>query len=146
MTGGGETGRANYGHVNRDNHKRDYLSLAEKQALIAQMPKGTEKDLRNRAVVALIGFCGLRCCEVQKALYGDLRTLGDTNVLYILGKGRDEKTEYVKISPAVYQMLQEYLALRFKGSKPKDKDYLFVSASRNHTADADDELERVGKL
>lgn len=126
--------------INRDIHKRDYLSVNQAQNLIAQMPKGTEKDLRNRAVVALMVTCGLRCCEVQKALYGDLRTLGDTNVLYILGKGRDEKTEYVKVSPSVYQMLQEYLAVRFKGSKPKDKDYLFMSVSRNHSADADDEL------
>lgn len=126
--------------INRDNHKRDYLSVAKAQALIANMPKVTEKELRNRAVVSLMVTCGLRCCEVAKALYGDLRTLGDTNVLYILGKGRTEKSEYVKVSPVVYQMLQEYLAVRFKGSKPKDKAYLFVSTSRNHTADTDDEL------
>lgn len=122
-------------------HKRDYLSVAKTQALIAAMPAQTEKDLRDRAVVGLMVTSGLRCIEISKALYGDLRTAGDDDVLYVLGKGHTEKDKFVKVAPAVMKMIREYLAVRFKDGKPKDRDYLFVSTSRNHAKfDKDDEL------
>lgn len=126
--------------IDRDKHKRDYLSVKRAQELIAAMPAATEMQLRNRAVVALMMTAGLRCCEVQKALYEDFRTAGDSEVLYIQGKGHVSKDDYVKVSPAVGKMIRDYLKVRFKGGKPKDSDYLFVSTSRNHTADKDDEL------
>ena len=126
--------------IGRD-HKRDYLSTAKARALIAAMPSQTEKELRNRAVVGLMVTTGMRCIEVSKALYGDLRTAGDDDVLYILGKGHSEKDAFVKVSPVVMKMIREYLAARYKGAKPKDRDYLFVSTSRNHAKlDKDDEL------
>ena len=126
--------------IDRDKHNRDYLSVKRAQELIATMPAETEMQLRNRAVVSLMVTSGLRCCEVQKALYGDLRTAGDSEVLYIQGKGHTSKDDYVKVAPAVSKMIRDYLKVRFNGNEPKDRDYLFVSTSRNHTADADDEL------
>ena len=127
--------------IDRDKHKRDYLSVKRAQELIATMPAETEMELRNRAIVALMVTSGLRCCEVQKALYGDLRSAGDSEVLYIQGKGHTEKDAYIKVTPNVSKMIQGYLKVRFKDSKPKDGDYLFVSTSRNHNKlDTDDEL------
>lgn len=127
--------------IDRDKHKRDYLSVKRAQELIAKMPAETEMQLRNRAVVALMITSGLRCCEVQKALYEDLRTAGDSEVLYIQGKGHTEKDSYVKVAPAVGNMIRDYLKVRFKGKEPKARDYLFVSTSRNHAKlDTDDEL------
>lgn len=126
--------------IDRDKHNRDYLSVKRAQELIATMPAETEMQLRNKAIVSLMVTSGLRCCEVQKALYGDLRTAGDSEVLYIQGKGHTSKDDYVKVAPAVGKMIRDYLKVRFKGNEPKDRDYLFVSTSRNHTADADDEL------
>lgn len=126
--------------IKRD-HKRDYLSVAKTQALIAAMPAQTEKDLRDRAIVGLMVTSGLRCIEVAKAQYGDLRTAGDDDVLYILGKGHTEKDSFVKVAPAVMQMIRDYLAARYKEGRPKERDYLFVSTSRNHAKlDKDDEL------
>ena len=125
----------------RDKHNRDYLSVKRAQELIAKMPAETEMQLRNRAIVSLMVTSGLRCCEVQKALYEDLRTAGDSEVLYIQGKGHTSKDDYVKVAPAVGNMIRDYLKVRFKGNEPKARDYLFVSTSRNHaTFDKDDEL------
>ena len=125
----------------RRDHKRDYLSVSKAKELIAAMPAQTEKDLRDRAIVGLMLTSGLRCIEVAKALYEDLRTAGDDDVLYILGKGHSEKDAFVKVVPAVMEMIREYLAARYKGGKPRDRDYLFVSTSRNHAKlDKDDEL------
>ena len=126
--------------IDRDKHKRDYLSVERAQELMAAMPATTPMQLRDRAIIALMITSGLRCCEVQKALYEDLRTAGDSDVLYIQGKGHTAKDAYVKVSPAVAQMIRDYLKARFNGAEPKGRDYLFVSTSRNHTADADDEL------
>ena len=127
--------------VNRE-HKRDYLSVARVQEMLAAMPTDSEMALRNRAVVALMVTSGLRCCEVQKAQYGDIKTAGDSAVLYIKGKGRSAKDSYVKISPSTGKMIQEYLTVRFNGKRqPRETDYLFVSTSRNHAKlDTDDEL------
>lgn len=124
---------------NRD-HKRDYLSTSQVKEMFAAMPTDTVKALRNRAVVALMVTCGLRCIEVARAQYGDLRVVGDSHVLYVQGKGHTSKDAFVKIEPTVEKFIREYLAARFGGKAVKDKDYLFVSTSRNHGADADDEL------
>ena len=127
--------------IDRDKHNRDYLSVKRAQDLITKMPAETEMQLRNKAIVSLMVTSGLRCCEVQKALYEDLRTAGDTEVLYIQGKGHTSKDDYVKVAPAVGNMIRDYLKVRFKGNEPKARDYLFVSTSRNHaTFDKDDEL------
>lgn len=137
---GGENLKAGV-KIKRDSHKRDYLSVARTQEMLSAMPANTVKDLRDRAIVALMVTAGLRCCEVSKAQWEDLRTQGDYNVLFIQGKGHTEKDEYVKVAPAVLEMILEYRNARFKGATPKAKDYLFVSTSRNHAVlDKDDEL------
>lgn len=127
--------------TNRE-HKRDYLTTAQVKEMFAAMPAVSVKDKRDRALVALMVTAGLRCCEVQRAQYGDLRVVGDSHVLWIQGKGRSEKDSYVKVSPTALQFLREYLAARFGGKAIKDSDYLFVSTSRNHIAayDANDML------
>lgn len=124
---------------NRD-HKRDYLTTLQVKEIFAAMPTDTVKELRNRAVVALMVTCGLRCLEVARAQYGDLRVVGDSHVLYVQGKGHTSKDAFVKIEPTVEKFIREYLAVRFGGKAVKDKDYLFVSTSRNRGVDSDDEL------
>lgn len=126
--------------IDRTKHNRDYLSAKRTQELIAAMPANTEMQLRDRVVVALMVTCGLRCCEVAGAQYGDKRTQGDSDVLYVQGKGHTAKDAYVKIAPQVDKMIRDYLQVRFKGNKPKAKDFLFVSTSRNRTADKDEQL------
>lgn len=126
--------------VKRDEHKRDYLSTRQVKEMLAAMPSHSVMELRNRAVVALMVTAGLRCCEVQRAQYGDMRVIGDSHVLFVQGKGRSEKSEYVKLEPHTEKAIREYLAARFNGKPIKDNDYLFTSTSRNHTADKDDEL------
>lgn len=121
-------------------HKRDYLSAAQVKAMFAAMPSDTVMAKRNRALVALMTTAGLRCCEVQRAQCGDMRMKGDSLTLEIQGKGHTSKDAYVKIEPTVEKWIREYLAARFGNKSIKNSDYLFVSTSRNHTADKDDML------
>ena len=67
--------------------------------------------------------------EVIRADVADLRALGDDTVLYIQGKGRDEKTEYIKLSAPVEAAIREYLKLR--GETTPDAP-LFASMSNNN--------------
>lgn len=71
---------------------------------------------------------GLRDTEVANANIEDIRTLGDFTVLYVLGKGRDEKSDYVKVVGQVEDAIRDYLKERGAVSKT---DPLFASLSNN---------------
>ena len=72
---------------------------------------------------------GLRTIEVARADIGDLRTLGDNSVLYVQGKGREEKTDYIKLSAPAEQAIRAYLKAR--GEKDEEAP-LFSSTSNNN--------------
>ena len=130
--------------MKRDEHKRDYLSAAQIRAMLDKMPTDTEMGLRNRAIVTLMVTSGLRCCEVSEAQCGDMRTSGDSTYLSLRGKGYTDKENTVKIEPNAEKFIREYWAMRFQGKSPKEKDFMFVSTSRNHAKlDKDDMLSTV---
>ncbi|WP_374129473.1 tyrosine-type recombinase/integrase [Candidatus Endomicrobiellum agilis] len=60
--------------------------------------------------MALSATCGLRTIELARANVEDLRNIGDMEVLYLQGKGRNEKTEYTKIGEKVSMAILEYLS------------------------------------
>ena len=105
-------------------HKRDYLSGSQIQAML----KKTQSK-RDYSMLLLITTCGLRTIEICRANVEDIRTLGDTTVLYVQGKGRSDKTEFVKLSEPVVKVIREYLSSRgqVSGNEP-----LFVSESRRN--------------
>ena len=121
-------------------HKRSDLSVEQIQEMLATMPANNEMELRNRAVVALMCTAGLRGVEVSEAQCGDMRAQGGYTYLVLRGKGHSEKALRVKVEPNTEKMIRQYWAVRFNGKYPKDKDFMFVSTSRNHTADDDDQL------
>ena len=113
--------------LNRD-HKKDYLTSRQVKAILADIDRSTPQGVRDYAILALMIGGGLRTVEVVNANIADLRTLGDDTVLYILGKGRDEKAEYVKVSAPVEAAIREYLKLRGETSP---EEPLFTSMSNN---------------
>ena len=72
---------------------------------------------------------GLRTIEVSRADIGDLRTAGENTVLYVQGKGREEKTEYIKISEPVEKAIRAYLTARGETAETAP---LFASTSNNN--------------
>ena len=64
---------------------------------------------RDYAVFSLMATCGLRTVEVSRARVEDLRQLNGQAVLFVQGKGRNEKTEFVKLSKPVEAALCSYL-------------------------------------
>ena len=108
------------------NHKKDALTSTQAKTILQGIDRDTLQGKRDYAVMALMTGCGLRCIEVARANAEDIGTAGDSTVLYVQGKGRDEKTEYVKLAQPVEAAIREYLKARGKASGP-----LFASTSNN---------------
>ena len=108
-------------------HKKDFLSQDQsKQLLNFAKGKGTLKDLRDRAIIALMLTAGLRTVEICRADIADIREINGATFLYVQGKGRSEKAESVRLAPQVYSLIQEYLKIR---GEDNDREPLFVSTS-----------------
>lgn len=111
------------------NHKKDYLTSAQVREVLANIDRSTEQGLRDYAMLFLMITGGLRTIEVSRASVGDLRTLGDNTVLYVQGKGREEKTEYIKVSGPTEKAIRDYLKVR---ENTADTEPLFASTSNNN--------------
>lgn len=109
-------------------HKKDYLTTKQVKSVLGSMGTDTLQGLRDYAIIVLMITGGLRTIEVSRANIQDLGILGDNTVLYIQGKGRDEKTEYTKISPQVEKAIRAYLKARGNAGAT---DPLFTSISNN---------------
>lgn len=109
--------------------KKDYLTSKQVGKLLGKVDCTTLKGLRDYAIIALMVTTGMRAIEVERANIEDMRTVADFVALFIQGKGRDEKTEYVKVEPPVEDAIRAYLKAR---GKTEGKDPLFASiANRN---------------
>lgn len=112
-------------------HKKDYLTSLQSKKVLAGINTNDLKGLRDYAIIALMLTTGMRTIEVTRANIEDLRTVGDYPVLFIQGKGRDEKSEYVKIAPPVETAIRSYLKAR---GEVKEGTALFTSTSNNNKA------------
>lgn len=110
------------------NHKKDYLTSRQAKEVLAGVQTDSEEGLRNYAILSLMVTGGLRTIEVSRADVGDLRTVGESTVLYIQGKGREEKNEYIKISAPVEKAIRSYLKAR---DNVEEWQPLFTSTSNN---------------
>lgn len=108
------------------NFKKDPLTIEQTKQLLKSIDRSTEEGLRNYALTYLLVATALRTIEIERANIEDIRTLGTTNVLYVQGKGKDAKDEYVVLTPSVMSAIQDYLSRR-KNTKPSDP--LFISYS-----------------
>lgn len=108
------------------NFKKDPLTLDQAKELISSINLDTPEGIRNYALIRLLISTGLRTIEIERANIEDIRTIGTTSVLYIQGKGKDTKDEYVILKHSVLKAIQDHLKTRTIKS---DKDPLFISFS-----------------
>jgi integrase/recombinase XerC len=90
-------------------HKRDCLTSMQIRDVLNTVDRSTVVGRRDYAMVLLMTTCGLRTIEVSRANREDFRTSGGNEVLYVQGKGKEERTEYVKLAPAVSKALRDYI-------------------------------------
>jgi integrase/recombinase XerC len=111
------------------NHKKDYFTSTQSKDLLDFIDTSTLKGKRDYAIIFLMITCGLRTEEVINANVKDIYLHGDNTILYILGKARTEKADYVKITGPVERAIRDYLNER---DEYAPTDPLFVSTSNNN--------------
>lgn len=110
-------------------HKKDYLTSKQVVKMLGGIDTSTERGKRDYAILSLMVTSGLRTIEVVRANVEDIRTVADYTVLFIQGKGRDERTDYVKIAEPVEDAIRSYLKER---GNCDGKDPLFTSAANRN--------------
>lgn len=111
-------------------HKKDYLTSGQARHVLELLNEDqTIKGKRNYAMLALMLTMGLRTIEVSRANIEDIRTEGDSTVLYVQGKGHIEKDAIVRMPQHVEQAIRAYLQARdvSDGAAP-----LFASTSHQN--------------
>lgn len=93
-------------------HKRDALTDAEVLRVLAQPDRDTPTGKRDRAMLHLMAYCGLRGVECQRARLGDMAT-GEHLRLNVRGKGGGgDTTEPVfVVHPDALAALYDWLAV-----------------------------------
>ena len=109
-------------------HKKDYLTSAQVKEILSTVDRADLQGLRDYAILTLMITGGLRTIEVARADIGDLRTAGNSTVLFVQGKGHEEKTDFVKIGAQVEKAIRAYLKARGQAG---DEEPLFTSLSHN---------------
>ena len=112
--------------VDKTEERRRAFTEEELKTILSSIDRTTQKGKRDFAIVLLCITGGLRTIEIHRANIEDLETIDNQSRLWIQGKGKDTKNQYVKIVPELKKALDDYLATR---PKTKDSEPLFTSTS-----------------
>ena len=110
-------------------HKKDYLTAAQASDILKSIDTDTAAGKRDFSIVLLMTVCGLRTIEVARANIEDIRGAGEQTLLYLQGKGRTDKGDFVRLPEVVEKAIREYLKTR---PEAKGTDPLFISNSNNN--------------
>jgi len=113
--------------ANANQHKRSELSAGEVLDVLATCDD-TPQGLRDKAIITLMAYCGLRTIEIQRANLTDLKVNGRM-VLWVWGKGHREADEYVVIPREQERIIRAWLAERAKFG---ENSALFISLSHRN--------------
>lgn len=106
--------------------KKDPLTVSQIKELLSSIDRSTLQGKRDFAILNLLIRTGLRTIEVIRANVEDIRQNSGEAVLWIQGKGRDNKDEFVLLTVETLKPINEYLHAR---GKAEDKEPLFASLS-----------------
>jgi len=95
--------------VKRPKSRRASLTKDEADRLTALPFTHSRKDRRDKAIVWLRLFTGLRAVSIARADISDIKQKDQIRLLYYRGKGQDFKDSFVVLTPRVWQALEAYL-------------------------------------
>ena len=114
------------GAKQKRNYSKDPLTLDQAKDLLNSIDRTTKEGKRNYALIHLLLTTGLRTIEIERANIEDIRNVANNSVLYVMGKGRDTKDEYVKLTYETLKAINDYLSTR---DIKDNKEPLFISFS-----------------
>jgi len=112
--------------------RKDCLTQGQIREALASIDRGSLEGLRDYAIFNLLVRTGIRTIEVVRAQVGDLRQQGGEAVLWVQGKGRDTKDDFVILIDETLRPLREYLSTR---GNLVDTDPLFASISDRNSGE-----------
>lgn len=118
------------GHISK-NFKKDYLTGSQARQILNGIDRSTVKGKRDYAMLVTMLTMGLRTIEVTRANIEDIRTKGNTTVLYVQGKGHDEKDDLIRMPQHVESAIRDYLSVR----KANDLSEPLFTSTSNHNVD-----------
>lgn len=107
-------------------HRKDCLTPGQVRQALDAVDRSTLEGKRDFALLNLLVRTGMRTVEVARAQIEDIRQEGGQAVLWIQGKGRQEKDDFVLLVEDTLDPIREYLAAREPASA---EEALFCSAS-----------------
>lgn len=113
-------------------HKKDCFSGSQVRDILTGINRTNLEGMRNYAILGLMVTCGLRTIEITRANVGDLRNVAGVTCLFVQGKGKTSKAEFVKLPPQIERAVRVYLNSRGCVS---DDEPLFSSCSRRNKGD-----------
>ena len=113
--------------------RKDTLSPEQLRETLDSMDMQSLEGLRDYAMFNLMARTGLRAIEVSRALVGDIRQETGQPVLWIQGKGRDSKDDFVLLTPEALKPIKAYLKAR---GRVKKAEPLFCSHSDRNQGEA----------
>ena len=111
--------------------KKDSLTVADVKALLTSVDRSVITGKRDYAILLLMITTGLRTKEIVEACMGDVRQVSGQYVLYVQGKGRDSKDDYVVLNEGALKAIREY---KKELGKADDSAPLFKSFSNRNTS------------
>ena len=109
--------------------RKDTLSQNQLRETLASMESQSLEGLRDYAIFNLMARTGLRDIEVSRASVEDIRMEQGQEVLWIQGKGRDTKDDFVLLTPEALEPIKAYLKAR--GRLKKDEPLFCSHSDRN---------------
>lgn len=92
--------------------RKDCLNEQQLRDSLASIGADTLEGARDFALFNLVARTGLRTIEVSRAVVEDIRQEAGQAVLWIQGKGRDTKDDFVLLQPEAEKPIRQYLAMR----------------------------------
>ena len=111
-------------------HSKDFLTPPQVRKVLAGIDRETLQGKRDYAVFLLCLSTGLRVIEVHRANIEDIGTAGGYPALFVQGKGRADKNEYVRLASQTELAIRDYLREREETNPTAP---LFASTSNNST-------------
>lgn len=102
--------------------RKDCLTVAQIQKILQSIDRTTIMGMRDYALINLLVRTGLRTVEVARIAVEDLRQEAGEALLWVQGKGRSSKDEFVLLVEEALEPLRNYLSAR---KKLHDQDPLF---------------------
>ncbi|CDK30124.1 tyrosine-type recombinase/integrase [Candidatus Babela massiliensis] len=112
------------GPKRRKGFRKDCLTVEQTKILLNSIDRSTLTGKRDFAMLNLMIRTGLRGIEILRANREDISRQSGETVLFIHGKGRDDKDEIVLLTQSVIEPINQYLIAR---KNVKNRDPIFAS-------------------